>query len=331
MGKKYSQAKLSKGKSHTKSMLIAGVIIAIVGGIAAYLTMYNQDGTVSNNKDLLVGPWMDVHGVGIFLSGSDDSLYLATHNGLFKKNVGTGWTLVGSDTSDLMGFTISHTREGVMYSSGHPPAMNGNLGFRKSTDGGITWQTISNVKDRPVDFHAMTASAADENIIYGSPGGGSELFITTDEGKTWSRASLPDRIISLTAHPLDKNTVFAGTVSGLFSSSDQGKNWNFVDVVNGAVLGVGFTDGNTVYAFASPQQGNGYIVKSTDGGSTWIKTQGQIPQAAALFNFAPGRSDDVYAIVMQKAPLGGIAASVYKSSDGGQSWTLEGTNNKSMV
>ncbi|MGI0089506.1 MAG: WD40/YVTN/BNR-like repeat-containing protein, partial [Nitrosopumilaceae archaeon] len=197
MGKKYSQAKLSKGKSK-KNTVITIVIAAITAGIViAYFTNSNNDGTTTDNSDFLLGPWMDVHGVGVFLSGSDDSLYLATHNGLFKKSSGTGWALVGSDTSDLMGFTTSQAREGVMYSSGHPPAMNGNLGFRKSTDGGITWRTISYVTDPPVDFHAMTASPADENIIYGSPGGGTSLYVTNDGGRTWNTASIPDRIISL--------------------------------------------------------------------------------------------------------------------------------------
>ena len=333
MGKKYSQTKLSKGKSK-KNTVIAIVIVAITAGIIiAYFTNSNNDGTTTANKDLLLGPWMDVHGVGVFLSGSDDSLYLATHNGLFKKNVGTGWTLVGSDTADLMGFTISQAREGVMYSSGHPAAMNGNLGFRKSIDGGVTWQTISYVKDQPVDFHAMTASVADGNIIYGSPGGGSELFVTNDEGRTWSTTSIPDRIISLAAHPSHKNTVFAGTVSGLFSSNDQGRNWKLVDdnLVIGAVTAVGFTDASTVYAFVIPQQGDGYIVRSTDGGSSWVKTSGQIPNKSNAWNFALGRSGEVYAIVMQKATFGGMTASVYKSSDGGSSWILEGTNNKSIL
>ncbi|MGQ0637762.1 MAG: WD40/YVTN/BNR-like repeat-containing protein, partial [Nitrososphaerota archaeon] len=273
MGKKYSQAKLSKGKSK-KNTVIAIVIAAITAGIIiAYFTNSNNDGTTADNKDLLLGSWMDVHGVGVFLSGSDESLYLATHNGLFKKGSGKGWALVCSDTSDLMGFTISQAREGVMYSSGHPTAMNGNLGFRKSVDGGVTWQTISYVKDQPVDFHAMTASAADGNIIYGSPGGGTELFVTDDEGRTWSTTSIPDRIISLAAHPSDKNTVFAGTVSGLFSSNDQGRNWKLVDdnSVTGAVTAVGFMDVNTVYTFVIPEQGDGYIVKSPDGGITWIK------------------------------------------------------------
>lgn len=331
MGKKFTQNKLSKKRTSAKTIVIVAIIAAIViGAISAYLAQ-PSDNTTKTNKDLLVGPWGDVHGVGAFTVGNDDSLYLATHQGLFKKNLDSRWIPVGSDRSDLMGFSIG-SREGVMYSSGHPPSMGGNLGFRKSTDSGVTWQTISPVTNPPVDFHAMTASRADENVLYGSPGGGTSLYMTTDEGRTWNTINIPDRIISLAAHPLDRNTVFAGTVSGLFSSNNQGKDWSLIntELLNGAVIGVGFVDENTVYAFVAPQQGNGYIVKSTDGGNTWAKT-GQISGVKAVFNFASGKAGEVYAIGYQQTTFGGTAANVYKSNDEGASWTLEGTNNKSIV
>jgi len=331
MGKKFAQNKLSKKRTSAKTIVIVAIIAVIsIGAISAYLAQPSDNAT-KTNKDLLVGPWGDVHGVGAFTVGNDDSLYLATHQGLFKKNLDSGWIPVGSDRSDLMGFSIGN-KEGVMYSSGHPPSMGGNLGFRKSTDSGVTWQTISPVTNPPVDFHAMTASRADENVLYGSPGGGTSLYMTTDEGRTWNTLSIPDRIISLAAHPSDRNIVFAGTVSGLFSSNNQGKDWNLIntELLNGAVIGVGFVDENTVYAFVAPQQGNEYIVKSTDGGNTWAKT-GQISGVKAVFNFASGRAGEVYAIGYQQTTIGGTAANVYKSNDGGASWTLEGTNNKSIV
>lgn len=330
MGKKFVQNKLSKKRTSAKTIVIIAIAIISIGAISAYLAQ-PSDNTTNTKKESLVGPWGDVHGVGVFTVGNDDSLYLATHQGLFKKNVDSGWMPVGSDRSDLMGFSIGSS-EGVMYSSGHPPSMGGNLGFRKSIDSGVTWQTISPVTNPPVDFHAMTASKADENVLYGSPGSGSSLYMTSDEGRTWKTISVPDRIISLAAHPSDRNVAFAGTVSGLFSSNNQGNDWKLIDVelTRGAVMGVGFVDSNIVYAFVDPQQGNGYIVKSTDGGNTWAKT-GQISGVKALSNFAAGRSGEVYAIGYQQTTLGGMGMNVYKSSDDGQSWTLEGTNNKSIV
>lgn len=323
----------SKGSS--KIMIIIGLVVAIAigGGMAAYFAASSSSsspsavgGTTTNS---LVGSWHDIHGVGVY----NETLYLATHNGLFKK-ANSGWEPVGNDRSDLMGFVVSPAREDVMYSSGHPPT-GGNLGFRKSTDGGQTWQTISPVTSpMPVDFHAMDASAVDQNLIYGSPGSGNDVYITHDEGKTWERLSPPARVISLAAHPSDANIVYAGTTEGLFVSSDQGKSWNRVnaDLLEGVVTGLGFS-GNTSYAYVAPAHGgDGYIVKSSDSGQTWSKTDGQIPGAKGAWKFSQGANgEEVYTIVNQETTSGGTASSVYKSADGGVSWVLEGTNNKSMA
>jgi photosystem II stability/assembly factor-like uncharacterized protein len=361
MRKKYvntgNNKKLSKSKTRSKTLIIVGilVVVSIAGSIGAYSAMSSNGDSREEEKDVgkgtsstsnsnsnIIGTWHDIHGVGLFSSGEDSSLYLATHNGLFNKKSdnSSGWTQVGSDKSDLMGFVISPTIEGVMYSSGHPSSMNGNLGFRKSTDGGITWQTISPVRNPPVDFHAMAASPVDENLLYGAPGGGDSLYVTHDEGKTWTTAEVPPgQIISLAAHPRDSNFVYAGTTSGLFFSSEQGKNWQKIDLqyVQGSssVTGLGFaTDGrNTLYAFVIPESDDddGYIVKSTDGAKTWTKTSGQIPGAKAAWKFSFSRTGEVYTIVNQDAPSGGIASSVYRSNDDGKSWVLEGTNKKTIA
>lgn len=336
MTKKQTEAKITKGKPGKKPKLIAVVAIVV---IAAIITVYavtskNNVGDNSNYADSkLAGPWMDVHGVGVFLSGADDSLYLATHNGLFKKEP-DGWKRVGNDKSDLMGFTINRAKDGVMYSSGHPPGMGGNLGFSKSTDGGNSWQMLSAVKDAPVDFHAMTAGSSDPNLIYGSPGGGFELFISHDEGTSWTSLLPPDRIISIAADPLDTNIVYAGTITGLFVSADQGKNWSKLDheqIRDLVVTGLGFSaDGKTLYAFKVLPHGEGFIVKSDDGGKTWDNTKGQIPDAKGVWNFAPGRAGEIYAITSQQTSSG-IAASIYKSGDDGTSWIIEGTNNEALA
>lgn len=330
--KRYSdKSKSASRRGGSKVMIIIGIVaaIAIGGGIAAYFaTSSSGSGGSSTATGSLVGSWHDVHGVGVY----DGTLYLATHNGLFKK-ANSGWELVGNDNSDLMGFVVSPAKEGVIYSSGHPPT-GGNLGFRKSTDGGQTWQTISSVTSpMPVDFHAMDASAADENLIYGSPGGGNDIYITHDEGNTWERLSPPARVISLAAHHSDANMVYAGTTDGLFVSSDQGRSWERVnaDLLEGAVTGLGFS-GNISYAYVVPEQGgDGYIIKSSDGGQTWAKTAGQIPGAKGAWKFSEGANGEVYTIVNQETTLGGTASSIYKSADGGISWILEGTNNKSIV
>ena len=69
-----------------------------VDGVGAYMIIASPDkeaiGTSQENGDQNVtGKWMDIHGVGVFTAEKHNSLYLATHNGLFKKENGnsSGW------------------------------------------------------------------------------------------------------------------------------------------------------------------------------------------------------------------------------------------------
>lgn len=317
-----------KRSSKNKKFVFAAIPVVIIIGIIIIAVSSSQTNTDAPTSKLQ-GPWSDIHGVGMFLSGSDDTLYLATHQGLFEKT-DEGWQHVGNDNADLMGFSMNHETE-TMYSSGHPKT-GGNLGFRMSTDNGNSWTTISKVKDMPVDFHAMTASQAQKGLIYGSPGGGYELFVTSDNGISWNSLEIPNQIISLAADPLDPNRVYAGTTSGLYVSNDQGKQWNIVNsnIERGVVTGIGFSsDGKTMYVF-STLDGNGMIVKSIDGGNTMVKTQGQIIDARGIWNFAPGRNGEIYAIAAQQV-ASGLAMSVYKTTDGGSTWILEGTNNSELA
>src|SRR4028119_2138308 len=133
MGKKNRALKSKKAESSPKSpkrnLIIAIMAMLAMGvGIGGYMTTASSSGDAvgtgqENGNQNTTGKWMDVHGVGVFTAGNDSSIYLATHSGLFKKengNSSSGWVEVGNDKSDLMGFTINPSKEGVMYSSGHP-------------------------------------------------------------------------------------------------------------------------------------------------------------------------------------------------------------------
>jgi hypothetical protein len=349
MGKKNRALRNKKAESSTKSpkrnLIIAIIaILAMVVGIGGYMTTASSSNDAvetgqENGNQNTTGKWMDVHGVGVFTAGNDSSLYLATHNGLFKKengNSSSGWVEVGNDKSDLMGFTINPNKEGVMYSSGHPQT-GGNLGFRVSTDYGMTWQKVSDVTNPPIDFHAMTMGNNPETI-YGSSGMGNIIYVTQNEGKTWTGVSPPnrERIIMLEANQTDSKILYTSTTSGLFSSMDQGNNWQKINtglVGEGAIvtgLGTSSENGKIAYAFVMPSQGeDGYVIKSNDGAKTWAKTDGQISGAKYLGKFAFGKNSEVYATVNQETTTDGTASSVYSSNDEGKTWLLEGTNSKS--
>src|SRR5215217_5242283 len=338
-------------KSLSNKYLILGIValIAIVGIAVSYpyfaSSNANLDELSSTDKSNILGDWHDIHGIGIFntadgSSNDDNSIYLATHNGLYNKKQNSSWVKIGNDKSDLMGFVINPTKEGVMYSSGHP-ANGGNLGFRMSTDSGTTWQTISTVTDNPIDFHAMSISPLNNNILYGSPGGGYALFITQDEGKTWSSiTSIPSQIVSIAADPLNSNGVYIGTGSGLYYSNDQGKNWKKIEsevIGDSVVTGLGFNQNNELFAYVmsntdDANNQDGYIIKSDKVVKNWTKTNGQIPNIKAAWKFTLGQNGEIYTIVSQQtSEKNDIASSVYKSTDNGNTWILDGTNREKIL
>lgn len=350
--------KLNK-KSNQKSILIVvAIAIAVASiGIIGFMTTSasesnNNNGEITSGQNL-TGNWMDVHGIGIYSADTDNnnnSLYLATHNGLFKKNIGdnsssssntSGWTEVGNDKSDLMGFTIDPSNKGIMYSSGHPQT-GGNLGFRVSNDYGATWQKISDVTSpTPIDFHTMTAGN-NPQIIYAASGMGDNIFISTDGGKNWTITSPPDgqQVVTLAANRSNSNILYAGTTNGLFSSINQGKNWQEIEneqVIGNNTMITGIeisSDGKTAYAFAVPNQAdatdNGYIMKSTDGAKNWTKTEGQIPGVQFVSKFAFDNKE-VYTALIQDSIETGVASSLYSSNDDGKTWVLQGTNNDKLL
>jgi hypothetical protein len=115
-------------KSFSNQYIILGiaVLIAIAGVVISYPYFVSSNANLESSSDRsnLLGDWHDIHGVGLFdTKGSsndeNNSIYIATHNGLYNKKQSSSWVKVGSDKSDLMGFVINPMKEGVMYSSGH--------------------------------------------------------------------------------------------------------------------------------------------------------------------------------------------------------------------
>ena len=246
-----------KGNSKKFFILIGIVTIGIT--IAFNFNSNDQKPTT----DTRTVEWRHVHGIGV--DPIDSSiLYIATHGDFYQSRSGAPPVKVDKVRADYMAFNAPHGKDSPLYASGHPSS-GGNTGLIKSTDGGITWQQVAKVLDPAVDFHAMTLSKSDPNLILGFDSGGRGLFKTIDAGNTWENLEYPEYISALAISPNDSQLIFAGTGNGIFKSNDMGTTWNHIAYKGLPISAMNFDDDNILFASVNTFG----LVRSDDLGATW--------------------------------------------------------------
>lgn len=177
-------------------------------------------------------------------------------------------------------------------------------GVWKTSDGGNNWKNISD-KYFGGTIGSVAVAPSDENIIYVGEGentlrgnvseGLNGAWRSDDGGRTWKNIGLKDgrHIIRLLIHPRDPNTVWAAVTGHLFG----------------------------------PGKERG-VYKTTDGGKTWKKTLFVNEQTACSdLVMEPGNPSVLYAGMWRviRTPYsmesGGEGSGLYKSTDGGETWT----------
>lgn len=294
-----------------KIVVIGLVLVAIVG----FFLLTQQGKNSSTNQETKktaqeLNPVDAItHGHGLAVDVADpNNVYIATHHGLLVLKNDKDLYRVGVAQDDYMGFSPHPTDPKTFFSSGHPET-GGNIGFQKSVDVGFTWEKVSNGVNGPVDFHAMTVSPTNPNLMYGWYQGAVQR--STDGGKNWeivSRTNVP--IVNLAADPKDENIVYAASPQGLMVSKNKGKDWE--SLLDGFVSTVAINpqDSKMLLSYSEKQQ----FAKSNDGGITWEKINADFTGETPLFiSFNRQKSEMSYLLTEKN--------SLYKSSDGGDSWS----------
>ncbi|MCK8523190.1 glycosyl hydrolase [Aquimarina sp. D1M17] len=226
-------------------------------------------------------------------------------------------------------------------------------GVWKTTDGGRTWENISDGYFGG-SIGSVAVAKSDPNVIYvgggektlrGNVSSGYGVWKSVDAGKTWVKSGLPKsrHIPRIAIHPTNPDIVYAGVLGniykptadrGVYKSTDGGKTWNKVLFANDDSGAVDLTlDPNnprilyastwnarrTPYSLSSGGDGSA-LWKSTDSGKTWkeiSKNKGFAKDTLGIIGVtvSPVNSDRVWAIVENKEKGG-----VYRSDDGGETW-----------
>ena len=230
-------------------------------------------------------------------------------------------------------------------------------GVWKTDNAGATWQPMSEgLESAPVG--AIAIAPSDPETLYvgmGQPeprydiAAGDGMYKSTDGGAHWQHAGLETtrHIGQILIDPRDANTVLVAALGhifgphpdrGVYRTTDGGATWKktlFVDGQTGAVdLAADPADPDIVFAttwtarnwpwlsYFTPMEGEGSAIwKSTDGGKTWKRLQGENWPKGSLGRIGiaaahlPNGATRVYASI-DDAEHGGL----YRSDDGGEHW-----------
>lgn len=244
--------------------LLAFSAASLLAAALVLVWIVNHDDSGGGSPEVL----SHIHGLAV--NPSDQRLYVATHEGLFRLDEQGSVDRVGDGYQDTMGFTVAGPDH--FLASGHPaPGEAGpsSLGLIESKDAGATWESVS--LSGEADFHALRYA---HGAVYGADASSGRLLVSADLTSWDERSS--QALIDFAVNPMDPNSLMATGPSGLLRSGDGGRTWDPVAAEpmillhwsnNGLLWGVG---------------PNGEIYKNVDQGLTWepaIESVGAAPTA----------------------------------------------------
>ena len=205
--------------------------------------------------------------------------------------------------------------------------INGYGIVMRTMDGGTNWTRQGAGQIADVNLYGVTAVDASTAWTVGDPQGGyASIYRTTDGGTNWVRKG------SLTnLPPTELKKVFASSaghawavgVGTILHTTDGGDSWTNqipTGYESTAFQGVHSPDGVNVWATGGSNNGFATILKSGDGGLTWLRqTNGDVIQAEALLGVSAVDANSVWTVGGNNGGDGGYV--VLHSSDGGLSWT----------
>ena len=189
----------------------------------------------------------------------------------------------------------------------------------RTDDGGKSWKHIAEGMVLDTDMFSITIDPQKPDNVWVATCGW--VYNSQNGGDNWTRyrdGFNNRRIHAVEIDPCDRNTVYAGSVAGLYRSEDAGKSFYVMSdegmVINSVVL--------------TPQRPNRIVLGiegdgvylSNDRGRTFQRTSDGLHNLRiTTVTPDPFEKNRVYAAVV----FGGAASGIYRSDDAGKTWSKE--------
>jgi photosystem II stability/assembly factor-like uncharacterized protein len=253
----------------------------------------------------------------------------------------TNWSLVGpienfqefgqqgSGQTNIYSIDQCKSNMNVLYCGTEPGEVY------KSENGGANWFCVSLNENFGVGVTSVEVSPTNPNIVFA--GGDLGVFRSINGGTTWENV-LPNSnfgVNEILINSGDESIVFAATDKGLYRSTDGGNTW--VQISNRKTYDIKekTDDSSTLFSLRNnPSLAICEFYRSVDSGETWeIQTFGWYSSSANGRNDGGGRlavtpadPNRIYAYLIGEAKANDAGfIGVFKSVNGGVSWTLPNT------
>ena len=278
---------------------------------------------------------------------------------------GTAWTNLGPTKADVAkngGISLNKTDAGRVSAIVIDPNSANTIyagfsggGVWKTVDGGTNWAPLTESLGS-LSVGALAMDPSNSNTLYlglgdAYDGTGIGMMKSTDGGATWTGpVYLGDSTVinAIQVAPGNTGVVLAATNTGVYRSTNSGASWAVVNLNTGVAgnpyaWSIGWAGGSnfvvTVEANPTVTTGttDGRIYRSTDNGATWARATGPTASTGVgriTVGVAPSTTSApatavLYAMAaVPNATTSSDLADLFKSTNGGATWTALGVTKK---
>lgn len=257
----------------------------------------------------------------------------------YSSNGGYDWKAVSGrlDRVQAVAFSPDFANDETTFAAAGMVGQHGYAdgGIYRSTDGGENWDEV--LSNLVVSALAVSPNYANDRTVWTAVSTYSThlgIYRSQDGGSTWNPLApgvYPQSIVPSPNFAVDQ-TLFAGTpTGGLQKSQNGGATWTPLATqpwITALAVSPAYGASQTVIIGAQASSSDpGAIYRSTDGGATWEELATGIPASqdgqdltVADLSFAVDGS------ILAGAHYGGAEGAVYRSADGGTTWTAVASN-----